>query len=193
MGEPKLLLRWGATSIVGHLIDQWRILGAETISVVFGRGDQAITNELDRLTLPSANRICNPVPERGMFSSVQCAARWTGCDPALTHCAIVLGDQPHLRLETLRRLLDFTVQNPNRVCQPSYRGRARHPVLLPKVVLDELAVSKAATLKEALSTCQVALCACDDPGLDLDLNTPADYQAALALAAPKGAAAASGS
>ena len=34
MGRPKLLLPWGDTSIIGHLLGQWRGLGARPIAVV---------------------------------------------------------------------------------------------------------------------------------------------------------------
>ena len=74
MGKPKLLLPWGDTSVLGQLIRQWQSLGAKQIAVVHGTGDKAIGSELDRLGFPACNRITNLKPERGMFSSVQCAA-----------------------------------------------------------------------------------------------------------------------
>ena len=42
MGRPKLLLPWGETSVLGHLIKQWQALGARQIAVVCAPGDQAI-------------------------------------------------------------------------------------------------------------------------------------------------------
>src|ERR1035438_4891955 len=90
MGRPKLLLPWGKTSVLGHLIAQWQALGAKQIAVVCAAADQAVFVELERLGFPATNRICNPAPDRGMFSSVQCAAQWEGWQPALTHWAIVL-------------------------------------------------------------------------------------------------------
>src|ERR1017187_4844161 len=71
MGKPKLLLPWGKTSVLGHLIEQWRALGADQIAVVCAPGDVAVRAELDRLGVLEGNRIGNPAPERGMFSSVQ--------------------------------------------------------------------------------------------------------------------------
>ena len=125
----------------------------------------------------------NPTPQHGMFSSIQCAARWSGWSAALTHWVIVLGDQPHLRLDTLRALLDFAGKQSNRVCQPSRRGRPRHPVVMPKTVFVALQDSRAETLKEFLRALPsgVALCELDDPGLDFDMDTPADYELALRL------------
>src|SRR6185369_245461 len=75
MGQPKMLLPWGETSILGHLLAQWQSLLPEQIAVVCAREDQAIVNELDQLGFPHANRIGNPSPEHGMFRSIQCAAR----------------------------------------------------------------------------------------------------------------------
>src|SRR6266404_6047366 len=107
MGKPKLLLRWGKTSVIGHLIRQWQQVGAKQIAVVRAAADNVIGAELDRLNFPVANRIMNAQPERGMMSSIQCAAAWPGWNAPLTHWIIVLGDQPHLRQETLRELVEF--------------------------------------------------------------------------------------
>jgi molybdenum cofactor cytidylyltransferase len=184
MGRPKLLLPWNKTSVLDHLIDQWRALGVEQIAVVCAPGDVAVRAELDRLAFLEENRIANPAPERGMFSSIQCAAQWPGWQAALTHWAIVLGDQPHLQPNTLRRVLDFTAAQPARVCQPARHGHGRHPVILPQAQFRQLAVSTAATLKEFLATTLggVALCKVDDPGMEVDIDRPEDYDKAVDLA-----------
>ena len=116
MGRPKMLLPWGDTSVLGHLVTQWRDLGAGQIAVVCAAADQALLTELERLNFPPDQRIANPTPELGMFSSIQCAARWPHWKPALTHWAIVLGDQPHLRCETLHALLDFAAAHSEKIC-----------------------------------------------------------------------------
>jgi molybdenum cofactor cytidylyltransferase len=184
MGKPKLLLPWGGTSVLGHLIEQWHALRARQIAVVCAAGNQPIQTELDRLGLSAQNRIFNPAPEHGMFSSIHCAAQWPRWQEGLTHWAIVLGDQPHLQRQTLRRVLAFSSAHPAKVCQPARQGHARHPVLLPKAVFRRIAGSTAATLKEFLAAKprQVALCELDDPGLDLDIDLPADYDKAVRLA-----------
>jgi molybdenum cofactor cytidylyltransferase len=184
MGKPKLLLPWGETSVLGHLIEEWRALHAKQIAVVCAPVDQAIQAELDRLGFEEKNQVINPAPERGMFSSIQCAAQWPGWQAALTHWAIVLGDQPHLQRQTLRQVLDFSAAQPGSVCQPSRHGHGRHPVLLPQAVFRQVAGSTAATLKEFLGVRPrpVALCELNDPGLDLDIDRPEDYRKALELA-----------
>jgi molybdenum cofactor cytidylyltransferase len=178
MGQPKLLLPWNRTTIIGHLIRQWQALDAAQITVVCRLNDKLLITELDRLDFPGENRILNPQPERGMFSSIQCAAYWPGWQPGLTSWAIVLGDQPHLRSETLQNLLAFHARHSIAICQPSHEGHAGHPVLLPRSAFEQLKNADAQTLKSFLKQNVVVIVKCPvtDPGLALDLDTPEDYK-----------------
>ena len=182
MGTPKLLLPWGKMTVLGHLLKRWQALGVEQIAVICGAGDSAIQAELDRNNFSREQRIINPEPERGMFSSIQCAARWLDWKPGLTHWAITLGDQPQVREETLLALLDFARVNENKICQPRRSGRGRHPVVLPTFVFDALKNVSAEDLKQFLKifSGDMAGFESDDAGLDLDLDTPEDYQRAMA-------------
>lgn len=183
MGAPKLLLPWGNTSILGHLVWLWNRLQASQIAVVLAENDTTVSGELDRLSFPSSNRIINPNPERGMFSSVVCAATWEGWLLEITHWAIVLGDQPHLRPATLRALLDFSAAHPEHICQPSYAARPRHPVILPTSFFSRLRQTDSENLKRFLeaNSSHRLFCEIDDPGLDLDIDLPADHKKALRL------------
>ncbi len=181
MGRPKLLLPWGETSVIGHEISQWQALRAAQIAIVCAHGDGRLAAELDRLGFPAAARIVNPRPERGMFSSVLCAANWDGWQADLTHWAVTLGDQPHLRPETLRALLVFQREHADAICQPTYAGHARHPVLLPRSAWAELRGSTGPTFREFLyhASGRKAAFPVEDPGLALDLDRPEDYEVAV--------------
>lgn len=181
MRQPKLLLPWGETSILGHLIRQWTHLGAKQIAVVCSPDDAGMDAELNRLNFPERSRIVNPDPARGMFSSIQCAGGWPEWLSDFTHWAIVLGDQPHLRVETLRTLLDFSAANPDKICQPRKHGHRYHPVVLPRKVFEQLGNSTAANLKEFLASYDTSYCEMADAGLELDIDRPEDYQEALEL------------
>ena len=78
MGRPKLLLPWRDTTVIGQLLAQWREIGAGQIAMVLRANDDALEAELDRLNFSRSDRIENPQPERGMFSSIVCAANWDG-------------------------------------------------------------------------------------------------------------------
>jgi molybdenum cofactor cytidylyltransferase len=181
MGRPKQLLPWGSSTILGHLVKTWTNLGSQQVTVVCQRLDVAIQSELDRVELPRKNRIFNPDPARGMFSSILCAAQWPTWDAALTHWALVLGDQPHLTQETLQRLIGAAHSQPDKICQPARNGHARHPVILPKSIFQNIASTRAATLKDFLAahSSELNLIEMDDPGLDLDVDTHQEYLTAL--------------
>lgn len=178
MGQPKMLLPWRASTVIGTIVSRWRELGSGQIAVVMRPDDSALAAELDRLKISPGNRIENPQPERGMFSSVLCAANWSSWQNEITHWAIVLGDQPHLKTETLQALLNFATQNSSAICQPETGGSVRHPVVLPRAAFEELKNTQSETLKTFLAqtTTLRAFCRVDDDGLQLDMDTPEDYR-----------------
>lgn len=178
MGRPKLLLPWRNTTVIGAILRQWRELGAAQITVVHRTNDEPLAAELDRLKLPAQNRIENPQPERGMFSSIVCAANWPGWKKEISSWAIALGDQPHLNAGTLRQLLAFHSAHAGAICQPEFDGHTRHPVILPRAAFALLNGSRAATLKDFLKQIPVPRVqyAMTDAGLALDMDTPEDYK-----------------
>src|SRR5206468_1515359 len=94
-----------------------------------------------------------------------------------------LGDQPHVREETLCALLDFAAAQRDKVCQPMRSGHRRHPVILPRRTFERLRDSSAHDLKEFLRATPEEWAGFEsaDAGLDLDLDTPEDYARALQL------------
>ncbi len=182
MGRPKLLLPWGRTTILGQILHTRTQLPARQIAIVIAPNDAPIHAELDRLQFPREHRITNPDPSRGMFSSIRCAAQWPHWDKTITHHAIVLGDQPHISLATLRDVAAHAARHPDQITQPARHGHGRHPVILPAAAFRDLATTPfAPDLKQYLQThaTQLTLLEHSDPALDLDLDTPADYQSAL--------------
>ena len=189
MGSPKMLLPWAQTSVLGHIVKLWsEQLRAGQVVVVCAPAPSPVSVELDRVGVPESNRIINPQPERGMFSSIQCASAWRGWKNELTHFALILGDQPHLRAQTLEVLLESAQCEPSAIHQPSLNDRPKHPIIFPAAGWRPLAETKCGTLREYLKEAgnrrpplQRVLVEVDDPGLDLDLDSPADYHAALGL------------
>lgn len=182
MGRPKLLLPWGKTSVLGHLIAQWKRLGGEQIGVICAPDEPAMQAELDRLEFPKELRILNPDPTRGMFSSIQCAARWKSWRTDLSHWAVALGDQPHLKETTLRTVLQFAGSKPGKICQPIWQNHRRHPVVFPAAAFAQLGSANESDLRTFLEsrTPERAFCDIDDPGLGVDLDLPSDYENAIA-------------
>jgi molybdenum cofactor cytidylyltransferase len=183
MRQPKLLLPWDGTSVLGHLHRTWASLEAAQIAVVCAADAGELHAELDRLPVVAPSRIINLSPEKGIISSIQCAARWPAWQPGLSHFVIVLGDQPHLRRTTLEQLLRFAAAKPQYICQPLRGGRRRHPAILTSCVFAELRSTEAISLRCFLDSKPGSLAGLElaEPGLDLDLDSTADYERAKAI------------
>jgi molybdenum cofactor cytidylyltransferase len=174
MGRPKMLMPWGKTTVIGQIISQWRVIGARVAVVI--SNDKDLSDELDRLGISQDQRIVNPEPEHGMFSSILCAARWPRWRIGAGPWAIVLGDQPHLSQDTLGQLIRFWQKLPDKICQPEWHGRPKHPVILPRTDFLALRNTVAADLKDFLRGREVDLMKSTDAGLESDLDFPEDYE-----------------
>jgi molybdenum cofactor cytidylyltransferase len=187
MGQPKLCLPWGKTTILGHVLDQWREAGAQELLVVHSPDAQSpVIEELDRLGVPPPERAATVAPERGMMGSVVTAARRAVRVPSLSHLVIALGDQPQIGPETLRILLDACAARPGSVLRVSHQGRPGHPLALPAACLADLAATSAATLRDFLGLLPQPPEDLTSPnsGVLLDIDTPDEYAEASRNAPP---------
>jgi CTP:molybdopterin cytidylyltransferase MocA len=177
MGTCKLLLPWGKKTVLAHLLEQWRNLGVAQIAPVIDASNQMLKSALVDSQFSSGTWIENSFPERGMFSSLQEASCWRGWLPDLTHWIIALGDQPHIKITTLRLLLEVSRQNPTRICQPLFGNIAAHPLILPRHQFLRLTESYAEDLRTFIRNHeQLRLrIPVNDPSVTADLDTPAEY------------------
>ena len=177
MGQPKLCLPWEGTTILGHILAQWRQAGAKHLLVVHAPGETPVTRELDRLGVPPHERTATLAMERGMMGSVVTAAGRAMADPSLTHLVIALGDQPQVRVETLRAMLKTCENATGKLVQAIFNDKSGHPLALPSHLLEELLTTPCATLRDFLSLKETPAqsLTCDDSGVLLDLDTPDDY------------------
>ena len=96
---------------------------------------------------------------------------------------VVLGDMPRITPAVYRTLIDaFEDLDNTAIVQPSWAGRGGHPVLFGAEYLAELAAldgdqgARAVLLKHAA---RVVKLDCGEPGVLLDIDTPADLARAL--------------
>jgi len=178
MGSPKLCLPWKDTSVLGHLLIQWRKAGADKILVIHPPDQEAsVVRELDRLGVPASERTPTLAFERGMMGSVVTAADRAAQAPALTHLVIALGDQPHLRPETLRAFLQLCAESPGKLVRVVHAGKPGHPLALPTSLFADLSTTSCATLRDFLGQQEIpgADLTTSDSGVLIDMDTPQDY------------------
>ena len=177
MGRPKLLLPWAGTTILGHIVRQWKLLKAAQIIPVFRANDAELEAEWARLGNNLDSRIINEQPGAGMFSSVQAASRWEGWKNEISHFVVTLGDQPQISGGVLRSLVQFASESAATIVQPQINGRPKHPVIFPRASFYALSSSTASTLREFLEDHRAnrRFWVCDEPSLEVDLDTAEDY------------------
>jgi molybdenum cofactor cytidylyltransferase len=177
MGQPKLLLPWGTTTVIGQILSTLAEAGMQEVIVVTGAVRQRIEQQVVKLAgiLP-VRAIYNPgFEDGGMLSSIQTglAALGTQTSAAL----IALGDQPQIRKETIQSICTAFIQNQSPLVIPSYQHQRGHPWLVaPSLWPEMLALSSSTTARQFLNTHAglVEFVAADESILK-DLDTPEEY------------------
>lgn len=133
MGEAKQLLRLGDRTLLEQVIDNVRSSGVDDIVLVLGHDADAIRKSIATENLEI---VVNDAYREGMGTSLRTgiSALPSEMDAAL----IVLADQPFVRPETLRLLMDQYRKSNAQIVIPMYKGFRGNPVLLDRSVFPEV-------------------------------------------------------
>jgi len=177
MGEPKLVLPWGDTTVLGQAVATFAAAGIEDILVVTGGARQQVEELVTVLAKKyPVQAIYNPeYAHGGMVSSIQ-----TGLGRLVSEtlaALIGLGDQPQVREETIRRIGTAFFKTESPLVIPSFQGRRGHPWLAARWLWPEiLALPTSATPRQFLSAHagQIEYVVADE-SIVKDLDTPEEY------------------
>ena len=114
--------------------------------------------------------------DSGMAASLVHAVRHSlsGTGPAPGAWLVALGDMPHVAPATLAALRDALAAGAP-IVAPVHAGRRGNPVGFGRAHLDALlALEGDQGARRLLQTCPVTEVAVEDPGIFLDIDTPAD-------------------
>ncbi|MDH5493443.1 MAG: NTP transferase domain-containing protein, partial [Myxococcales bacterium] len=111
--------------------------------------------------------IWNAHPERGMLSSLQLGAA-AALRAEASHLMVALVDHPHVRIETLRALLEACKGSGSSLVRPRYRGRRGHPWIADAALLRRI-LALSLDVPEGVRTAFRGL----DSELELELDDPA--------------------
>lgn len=188
MGRLKPLLPFGPHTVLEQVLAVGRAAGLDPLVVVLGHEAETIAPHL-----PSEARwIYNPdYRTGGMFSSVCRGLEALPQDVAMA--AILLGDQPTLTADVLlllRAAWEVDACPTDRFYVPTFAGRRGHPLCVPAGLFPAvLAWPGTDGLRGVLRqyAAQVREVAVSEPGILLDLDTPADYERARQWERERGA------
>ncbi|MDN4523862.1 nucleotidyltransferase family protein [Fictibacillus fluitans] len=176
MNKVKALLQWQGTSLIAYQIKAIHSSGIKEIVVVLGFRAHELKKELDGHFV---KLVINPDYSSGKCSSIRAGCH--GMDNHSTGALIAAVDQPLLP-GVLCQMDKFHQSDPESIIIPVHNGKRGHPILLPNHLYPELLLISEET--EGLRNIirrhhnKVKFMETDNPSILLNLNTPADYEAA---------------
>lgn len=180
MGQPKMLLKWGNSTVLEHVISVFANAGVEDIVVVTG----AARDEVEKIvavaqtSCPARSVFNEGFVEGEMLSSIQCGLRDLA-EKDSSAALIALGDQPQVREGSVWRVCEMFKETGNPLVVPSYHMRRGHPWLVDESLWGEMLAMRAPqTPRDFLNARadQIRYVEVDDEGILADLDTPEQYR-----------------
>jgi molybdenum cofactor cytidylyltransferase len=134
MGQPKMLLKWGQTTVLGHVISTFQQAGIQDIVVVVGGARKQVEEIVDQ---HGARSVYNEEHANGeMLLSLQRGIE--AQSPQTQATLIALGDQPQIQEGTVRLICEAFQSGKFRLIVPSFEMRRGHPWLVERSLWKEI-------------------------------------------------------
>jgi putative nucleotidyltransferase with HDIG domain len=180
MGEFKPLLPLDGATAFERCISLFRSAGVTEVIAVLGHRADELRSLAERC---GARPVYNQQFEQGMFTSLVAGSRAL---PSWAKGAYVLpADIPLVRAATVRQLASAFAKRQDGIIYPVFAGHRGHPPLIARSILAEVVQDgTSGTLCSLLARHEngaVDLPVADE-AIHMDMDTPIDYEALLALA-----------
>lgn len=194
MGEEhKLLLPWGAGTVIGQSVRTAAAIGDARLVIVLGcraaevrDAAQAALARHSECRAPTGPPpagdhtpiwAMNPRWQEGMFTSILTGL--AHLPDSVTAVFVALGDMPMIPAQAYRTLIQAYREEPDRIYVPTYEGRRGHPVLVPRrLVNDTPPPDTDQGLRSVLRQHPELVVEVPLPhrGICIDLDTPDEYR-----------------
>jgi molybdenum cofactor cytidylyltransferase len=178
MGQPKMTLPWGETTVIGQVTRTLLQGGVNEIVVVTGGAAAEVEQALAKLPPGLPVRLAfNPdYAQAEMPRSL--AVGLQALRPETEAVLVALGDQPQIEAQVVEMLVAAYDETGEGLIIPSYQMRRGHPWLLGRALWPAvLALPLGATLRDLLNAHagQIRYLTVETPSVLMDLDTPEDY------------------
>jgi molybdenum cofactor cytidylyltransferase len=186
-GANKLLARLNGRPVIAWVVRAALGSRLARIVLVLGHERRRVLEALGGL--PPDERVAtvfNPRYAEGQSTSLRAGLERVAAD--CSAAMFLLGDQPRIRAEVIDRLLERWRGSGAKIAVPVHAGKRGNPVVFDRAYFPAIfgiEGDKGARDLIAANPQQVLEVAFDDPGLFLDVDTPADLAAAAALGDPE--------
>lgn len=173
MGQPKQILPWENTTLLGHAIQQIQNLKLDHIGVVLGANEVLIC---DAIADFDVEILVNKNWKNGIGSSIS-----TGIQQVLNYkldsLLITLADQPLIDTAHLETIMLQAAKNPTAIIATAYSTKNGVPALFPSIYFDQLMELKKDTgARELLNSPKTDIITIEAVAKTIDIDTPLDYQ-----------------
>lgn len=174
MGQSKMLLPWGATTVIGKVVQTLLEAGVVEPVIVTGRAFEEVHAVLAGFSVHWAH---NPKYETTeMLQSLQIGVHQVSEE--VDAFLVVLGDQPQIEGSIVKAILTEVQHTSLPILIPSFQRQRGHPWLVHKSLWsDLLALDEHATLRQFLNAhaAEIEYLNVDSASVLMDLDTPEDY------------------
>ena len=174
MGQPKLLMPWGKTCVIGQVLRTLREAGVDDIHLVTGGLQSELKEALKEYEVDFLYN--KDFADGEMLRSVKAGLQGLGGETDAT--LIVLGDQPQIESRIVRLIVDEYNAKHSWIIVPSYNMHRGHPWLVDKSYWrDILDLNPPLTLQKFLTIHDDAIdyVVVDTASVIQDLDTQIDY------------------
>jgi molybdenum cofactor cytidylyltransferase len=168
MGQQKMLMPWGNTTVLGKVIETLQAAGIEDITLV-ANSATALQITIYKLPITLNNN-------GEMLESIQLGLQ--AQKPTVEATLICLGDQPQVEEGSVRNVCNIFLENRSNIVVPSYQMRRGHPWLIARELWGEvLQMCAPESMRDFLNAHKddIFYVELDTPSILLDLDTPSDY------------------
>ena len=174
MGQSKLVLPWGKTTVIGQVVVTLAQAGVDEIVVVTGGGHKQVEDAL--VGLP-ARAVYNPeYTQDYMILTLQAGLRSLSVEAGAV--LIALGDQPQMDVVVARQVIQLYRDQRAALVVPSYQMRRGHPWLAARALWDDLLTLRPPeTTRDFLNAhaADIQYLVVETDAILRDLDTPQDY------------------
>ena len=174
MGRPKPLLEVDGTTFLERAIKLLRTAGCTYVVAVVNGSDDWIARVADS---SGAAVVINDQPKSQQIDSLQLAI--ANLPDGYDAVVVLPVDFPRVKQETVNALLEEFSRAQPAVLNPAHNGKPGHPVIFSRdVVIELLRPDLPAGARSVVErhTRDAQTLDVDDPGVLIDIDTPADYQ-----------------
>jgi molybdenum cofactor cytidylyltransferase len=134
LGQPKQLLPFGSTTLLGHVVAEARAAHAlDERIVIIGAAADAVRGQVD---LAGVTVVENPEFGEGCAASYRIGL--SSITARADAVAILLGDQPGVEAAVIDMVVEAWRHEPTPIACAAYRGRPGHPLIFARALFPQL-------------------------------------------------------